>query len=114
MVARREGFVARIEKEAFVRSATEARPPETPPACPPSPLVEDLLAEVRARIQRAKSDNRTPFERWADNITQRTVDCIANAGEKDNDCLKRLRELGVIDERNRLIPKNERFARRKA
>lgn len=45
------------------------------------------------------------FDTWAKKITQRTVDLIAlHAGKGDLQCLERLRTVGAIDGRNKLIP----------
>lgn len=68
--------------------------------------VEDKRAYC---LRMAKSFGRGPsFETWARNITQRTVDLIAlqAAGTQDT-CLERLRSVGAIDGRNKLIPVGE-------
>lgn len=111
MVARRrrEGFVRELEREAFVEASQQLRT-SAPVGTPENPaltsmLAEDALHAAREAIQRAAADRRPPFQKWADSITQKTVDAIARFGaENDNECLVRLRALGVIDERNRVVP----------
>lgn len=65
--------------------------------------VEDKRAYCR---KLARSFGRGPiFETWAKNMRQSTVDRLAlmAAGQEDQ-CLERLRSIGVIDGRNKLIP----------
>lgn len=56
--------------------------------------------------QRARTFGRgISFEQWSKTITQRTVDIIAvTGGRSDEQCLERLRAVGAIDGRNKLIP----------
>lgn len=49
------------------------------------------------------------FQRWADTITQHTVDWMLRMGTKsDEQAIERLRAAGAIDGRNRVIPKEAR------
>jgi len=71
---------------------------------------EDCRAFV---IRKAKQLMRVSdlglFERWCDNMKQVTVDWLVTGGGKDDKlALERLRDAGVINEANRLIPKEDR------
>lgn len=57
--------------------------------------------------QKARTFGHHTFERWCDGMTQRTVDIIERMDGTDSKTLERLRDAGVIDGRNKLIPLGE-------
>jgi hypothetical protein len=87
-----------------VRAANEARGLHS---------VDDMRAYCK-RLLRARFLNAKPsFERWAENITQRTVDLIVTHGnDSDVRVLERLFAIGAIDENRKLVPLADRQARR--
>lgn len=75
--------------------------------------VEEMRAYCRRMAGRAFGAPPT-FEVWAKNITQQTVDILVRMGGRDDlKALDRLRRFGVIDEENRLVPHDQREARRR-
>jgi hypothetical protein len=77
--------------------------------------VDEMRAYCRRMLKRGLFGDRPSFERWAENITQGTVERLLLMGGKDDGrVLERLRNMGVIDEQNRVVPVDERGARRAA
>jgi hypothetical protein len=64
---------------------------------------------IRKAKQLMRVNDRGLFERWCDNMKQVTVDWLVTGGWRDDKlALERLRDAGVIDEANRLIPPKDR------
>lgn len=73
--------------------------------------------EARAFVMRQmrmlfrQGTDKSLFERWCDAMKQVTVDwLVLDDGRDGRRALERLRDAGVIDEVNRLIPKEQREA----
>jgi len=76
--------------------------------------VEDCKAYCR-RMAKKVLHGAPSFERWAESMTQATVDVIVTMRTpSDVRLLERLRSIGVIDEKDKLVPLAERAARRGA
>lgn len=74
--------------------------------------VDDMRAYCR-RILKRGVFSKPSFERWAEFMTQKTVDWLVMRNDKDDHrVLDRLRALGALDENNKLVPLEERAARR--
>lgn len=58
------------------------------------------------RVQ-ARTFGRPSFETWAANMKQKTVDLIAIMDGPESKTLDRLKDAGVIDGRNKIIPAGE-------